>query len=183
MLENSSSKKIYGIVAEFEDPKSLLESAEKVKSLKYEKFDCHSPFPIHGLDEAMGLKDSSLGWIVIFFAFCGLFGGLALMGWTSTIGYPIIVSGKPLFAFEPFVPIMFELTILFSAFSTVFGMLGLNKLPLFYHPIFKHSTFYKASSDGFFISIESGDPQFEIEKTKDFLASLGGRNIEIVYND
>ncbi len=176
-------KKLFGIVAEFSDVKELTEAAKGVKRSHYEKFDCYSPFPIHGMDDIMGLRDSRLGWIVIFFAFCGLFGGLALMGWTSVIGYPIVVSGKPLFAFEPFVPVMFELTILFSAFSTVFGMLGLNKLPMFYHPVFNHSTFHKASSDGFFISIEGSDAQFDDEKTKELLESLNGKNIELVYND
>ncbi len=175
--------KIFGIVGEFADPKELLNAAKEIKKAQYEKFDCHSPFPIHGMDEAMGLKDSSLGWIVIFFAFCGLFGGLALMAWVATVGYPVVVSGKPLFAFEPFVPVMFELTILFSAFSTVFGMMGLNKLPMFYHPLFKHPTFYRFSSDGFFVSVENGDPQFEVEKTTKLLHSLNAKNVEIVYEN
>lgn len=168
------------IVSEFANPKVLLEAAKNLKSAGYEKFETYSPFPVHGMDRAMGLSDSRLGWIVIISALVGGIGGFFLEAWTSTTAYRLVVSGKPFLSTEAFVPVIFELTILFSAFSTVIGLFALNKLPTFYHAIFKHKTFYKASSDGFFISVDSADTQFDEEKTVAFLKELEGENIEVI---
>lgn len=168
------------IVSEFSNPKVLLEAAKNLRSAGYEKFETYSPFPIHGMDRAMGLSDSKLGWIVIISALVGGIGGFFLEAWSSTTAYRLVISGKPFLSTEAFVPIVFELTILFSAFSTVFGLFALNKLPAFYHAIFKHKTFYKASSDGFFISVDGSDTQFDEEKTAEFLRELQGENIEVI---
>lgn len=175
---NKNIEEIFGLIAEFENPNQLVKAAKKIKHEGYDNFDAHSPFPIHGMDKAMGLKDSKLGWIVISFALIGCFGGFSLMIWSSTYAYALNIGGKPFVSIEAFIPVAFELTILFSAFSTVFGMLALNKLPMWYHPIFNSSRFKKVTSSSFFISIEAVDSQYEVDKTRDFLTSIGGKNIE-----
>lgn len=179
----AQEKTLFGLVAQCKDVNHLIMVAKKVREEGYKNYDTHSPFPIHGMDRAMGLGDSKLGWIVFLFAMLGGVGGFAFMAWTSAVDYPLIISGKPLISTEAFVPVTFELTILFSAFSAVFGMLALNKLPMWYHPVFDHSTFESVTSDSFFVSIEALDPQFDVEKTKGFLERLGATNIEAVYND
>jgi hypothetical protein len=175
--------RIDGILGEFDNPAELLKAAEKVRDAGYKRFDSHSPFPIHGMDAAMGIKASKLGWIV---AGGGLLGGctaIAMQWWTSAVDYKVIVSGKPLFSFQAFVPITFELTILFSAFCAVLGMFGLNCLPRLNHPVFNSDRFRKASDDGFFISIEACDRQFHADKAKEFLESIGSRNVEFLITD
>ncbi len=179
-MENKQEQ-LFGLVARFRSASQLLSAAGKVRKEGYVSYDAHSPFPIHGMDKAMGLGDSHLGWIVFTFALIGGIGGFALMAWASSIEYPLIISGKPFISTEAFIPVTFELTILFSAFSTVIGMLTLNKLPMWYHPLFESSGFSDVTCDGFFISVEAIDPQFEVEKTKDFLVSIGGFDVETVF--
>lgn len=172
--------KVYGLLAEFDGPGSLLHAAEKLRDAGYKRFDCHSPFPIHGMDKAMGIKESQLGWIVLVCGTSGLLGGLGLQWWASTIAYPLVISGKPLFSHQAFVPITFELTILLSAFGAVFGMLALNKLPMLYHQLFNSSRFKKATDAGFFVSLESTDSNFDATQSRKFLESIGGKSVEVV---
>lgn len=173
-------KKTYGIIASFEGPADLLHAAEKVRDAGYKKFDCHSPFPIHGMDEAMGLKPSPLGFIAAVGSLC--VGGFAVLmqWWCSTIGYPIVTSGKPLFSFQAFVSITFELCILGAALFTVFGMFALNRLPTLYHPLFNSKRMETSGDDGFLLSIEAADPKFQLQQTQDLLKNAGGKNIEII---
>ena len=124
------------VLAEFDSPKSLYHVAQKVRDEGYTKWDAFSPFPIHGMDGAMGLKESILGWIVVIGGAVGLSFGFGLQTWVATTAYKIIVSGKPLFSYQAFVPVTFELMVLFSAFAAVFGMFILNRLPQHYHPLF-----------------------------------------------
>ena len=176
-------KKIYGLIAEFSDPTSLLQSVQKLTKVGYRRLDTHSPFPIHGMEKALKIADSKLGWIVFCFGLLGFCTAITLQLWVATKGYAITVSGKPYASIEAFVPITFELTILFSAFSCVFGMFALNKLPMFYHPLFKAKIFsQKANDDGFFISVEAQDVQFDLKQTDRFLKELGALNIEVVEN-
>lgn len=179
-MNNARDKKILGILAQFDNPADLLQAAREVRRAGYSKYDCHSPFPVHGLDDAMGLKRSRLGWIVGLAALIGTSGALALQWWTSTIDYPLIISGKPLFSYQAYVPVTFALGVLLSAFAALVGMLALNGLPRFNHPVFNSDRFDSASDDGFFISIEIGDPKFDRDKTREFLKSIGGKNIEIL---
>jgi Protein of unknown function (DUF3341) len=174
------NKKYFGVVGEFADPTALYHAAEKARDAGLTKFDVHSPFPIHGMDKAMGLSDSKLGIIVFIGGICGGTGAFSLMAWVSTTAYKLIISNKPLLSTEAFVPITFALTILLSAFSCLFGMLALNKLPMFHHGVFKHSTFKKFSTDGFFMSIEAEDKKFDPADTKRFMESIGGKNIELI---
>jgi hypothetical protein len=175
-----NQNKIYGLLASFEGPADLLHAAEKIRDAGYTKFDCHSPFPIHGMDEAMGLKQSSLGIIAAVGALCLGGSAILLQWWTSTIAYPLVLSGKELFSFQAFVPITFELSILGAALFTVFGMFALNRLPTFYHPLFNSKKFETFGDDGFLMSIETIDKNFDLSKTKSLLESIGGKNIEVI---
>lgn len=176
----NSNAKIVGVLAEFAGPRELKGAAEKVRDAGYKVFDCHSPFPIHGMDQAMGLKRSMLGWIVGVAAIIGTSGGLLLQWWTSAIDYPLIISGKPLFSYQAFVPVTFGVGVLLSAFAALIGMLALNGLPRFHHPVFYSDHFGKFSNNGFFVSIEATDAKFDENQTKDLLRSIGGENIEIL---
>lgn len=166
------------IIAEFANPKALLKAAGGLRYGGYEKFEAYSPFPVHGMDEAMGLSDSRLGWIVMISALAGALGGLFFQAWASAAAYRLVISGKPFLSVEAFIPVTFELTILCAAFSTFFGLLILNKLPAFYHIVFKSKNFHRASSESFFISVDSTDIQFDRSKTVEYLERLGGENIE-----
>lgn len=174
----SEKGKILGILAEFGNPLELLKAAEQVRDAGYKSFDCHSPFPIHGMDEAMGLRRSRLGFIAGTMGALGTLGALTLQGWVHTTAYPMVISGKPFFSLEAFIPVSFELTILLAAFGTVFGMFHLNKLPQLFHNVFYSDRFAKVTDDGFMISIEADDPKFDAEKTKSFLESIGGSSLE-----
>jgi len=173
-------KKALVLLAEFANPAELLAAAEKVRDAGYDKFDCHSPFPIHGMDQAMGLKRSPLGFIVGLFFITGAVLGLGLQGWVATIAYPLVVAGKPLFSWQAFIIITFATAVLFGAFGAVFGMFHLNRLPQLYHPLFYSDNFAKASRDGFFVSIDANDDRFDERKSKVFLESIGGRQVEII---
>lgn len=171
---------LYGVVAEFESAGALLEGLRLVRAMGFTRFDAYSPYPIHGLDAAMGMPRSRLPWIVLVLGLAGMACGFLLQWWTGAVDYPLVIGGKPLFAFEFSVPVAFELTILLAAFGAVFGMLALNGLPKLYHPVFNYSVFRRASDDGFFLAIEATDPLFEREKGMGFLQSIGGKNVSLV---
>ncbi len=173
-----SKKQFFGVVGEFKTPKSLMKAAEALRDAGYTQFETYSPFPIHGMDDAMGLKHSKLGWIVLCGGFTGLSCALALQWWTSAVDYKLTISGKPFFSYQAFVPVTFECMVLFSAFCAVFGMLALNRLPKLYHPVFKHSRFHDASSHSFFLSVDVKDPLYKTLETASFLHGLGGENLE-----
>ena len=179
-MNNKNDKNLFGLIAEFKGPADLFHAVEKLTRDGIKGIDTHTPFPIHGMDKAMSLKDSRLGWIVAFMACVGFTVGIGLQGWAAVIAYPMIVSGKPLFSWQAFVPITFELTILFSAFGAVFGMLGLNKLPQLYHPLFAVEQFKQFSSHRFFLSVEKKDDDFNLNKIKSLLNQVGGQNIKEV---
>ena len=179
----SSAKTHYGILAEFANPGELYHAAQKVNKEGFKEYDTFSPFPIHGMDKAMSLKKSKLGWIVIVHALMGLTGAFAMMYFMSVIDYPINISGKPFANIPAWVPIMFELTILLSAFGTVFGMLFLNGLPRLNHPLFTSERFKKVTNDGFFLCIESTDSKFDAEQVRGLLRDLGASHIEDIHSD
>ena len=169
----------YGVLGEFSDPGALLEAARGVREDGYRYFDTYSPFPIHGMDRAMGLGQSILGYIVLGGGLTGTF--LAwLMQWWMGLDYPIIVGGKPFFAIEPSVPIIFEVMVLFSALAALAGMLALNGLPKPYNPLFNSERFARATDDGFFLHIEARDPAFDLEEARDLLTRLGASHTEVI---
>lgn len=173
---------IYGMLAEFKDPGALYRAAKAVREAGYSRFDTHSPFPIHGMDKAMGLPNSKVGFITLGGGIVGLALATWLQWWTGAIDYPINISGKPFFAIEPSIPIMFELTVLFAALATVAGMFAMNGLPRPYNPLFYSKNFARASDDAFFIHVAADDSRFDESGTSALLESLGGRNIEIIHD-
>jgi len=173
----------YGVIAKFESPLALLHAAKKVRDSGFTNFDCHSPFPIHGMDEAMGLKRSKLGFIIGAMGLTGALFGFGLQTWVHLVEYPLNISGKPYFAYPAYLIITFELMVLFSAFGAVFGMMFLNKIPRFNHPVFYSEKFSDVSSDAFYISIELTDPIFDENKTKSYLKEIGGTDIEVLSDE
>lgn len=174
------SSQIYGLLARFESPEDLMQAAVKVRDKGFQKFDCHTPYPVHGMDDAMGLKRSILGYIVGVGAVGGATVGMLLQWYVSTVDYPIVISGKPLFSWQAYMIITFVLMVLGGALSSLLGMFHLNRMPTFNHPLFNSKIFEKATDDYFFISIECEDPLFDEKKTVDFLSSIGGKDIEVV---
>jgi len=171
------------ILAEFDTAHDVLHAAEKVQAAGYKHWDAHTPFPVHGMDRAMGLKDSRLGWIVLAFALTGLTGAFVMMHWMNGVDYVTVVGDKPPGApqtLPSMVPILFELTILLSAFGAVLGMFGLNKLPRHHHPIFASERFRAATDDKFFISIEAEDPKFDVVRTRELLEGVHAAHVEVI---
>jgi hypothetical protein len=168
------------LLAEFETADEIIGAAERVRDAGYEKWDVHTPYPVHGMDSAMGLPDSRLGWIVLLAGLTGLSLAVLMMQWMNGYDYPLVIGGKPPDAFASMVPIMFELTVLLSAFGATFGMLGLNELPRHHHPVFYSQRFEAASNDRFFISIEGEDKKFDADKTRSFLEELKPSYVELV---
>lgn len=183
MNTEHSEKTTYGILAEFRNPKELTDASKAIVESGYQHFDTFSPFPIHGIDKAMNLKKSKLGWIVLAHGALGLTGAFALIYFTMVYDYPLNISGKALMNVPAWIPVCFELTVLLSAFGAVFGMFFLNGLPKLNHPLFNSENFKRATDDGFFVCIESEDPQFEEEKVTKFLKDAGATNIETIYDE
>ena len=178
----TTRKRVYGYLAEFKSASALYKAAEQIRDAGFRKWDCYSPYPVHGLDAAMGMKRSILPW----FVFCGGITGTAtaftLAYTTQVVIYPTVVQAKPtnIFTVPAFFPVMFELTILFSVLTVLFGVLALMQLPRLNHPLFASKQFHRATDDGFFIAIEARDPKFSPGGTRDLLDQIGGTNIELV---
>lgn len=164
------------VVADFETPESLLHAVTEMRLRGFNRLDALTPFPIHGMDEALGEKPSRLGFLVIFGGIVGMVSALLLQWWTSAVSYPLVIGGKPQFSFEYSIPITFELTVLIAAFTTVIGMFALNGLPKFYHPVFKYSRFGGATDDRFLLVVEGGDFAWA-EAT---LKELNAAHVEVV---
>jgi len=176
-----AGRSVYGVVGEFERPEDLVRAGEDLHHRRgYTKIDAYSPFPIHGIDDAIGTPKSILGYIV--FA-CGLFGlanAIFMIWYTNGYDYPLVIGGKPLFAWEFSVPVMFELTVLLSAFGAVLGMLFLNGLPKYYHPIFNYDRYGRSTDDRFLLVVESADPRFDVEEVMRVMQEVGAVNTEVV---
>ncbi len=173
-------KKPVVVLAEFANPAELLHAAEKVRDAGFKAFDCHSPFPIHGMDDAMGEKRSPLGWIVGTVAIFAFLGMMAFQIWTSAVDYPLVLSGKPFVSYQAFGIPSWAVMVLSSAITAVFGMWILNGFPRYHHPVFYSDNFARVTDDGFFVSIEARDPLFNKDKTPGFLESIGGKNVELL---
>ncbi len=170
----------WGVLGEFETPDALLHAVRRAREVGYRRMDAYTPFPIHGLSDAMGFRPTKLPLLVLAGAVIGGASALAMMWYSATIHYPINVAGKPFASWPMFIPITFELTVLFAALFAVFGMLGMNGLPMPYHPIFNAPRFAFASRDRFFLCIESRDPRFQEDDVRTFLTGLGAKDVEAV---
>jgi len=170
----------YGLLVRFRGPGDLMEAAKRVRDEGFREWDVHSPFPVHGMDRAMGLPSTRLPWLVLGGGITGFLGALLLQWWTNAMDYPFLISGKPIFSLAANIPVAFELTILLSAMATVTGLFLLMKLPRFHHPLFHKPAFRKVTNDQFFICIKARDGKFDPEKTGSFVSTLGGVSAEWV---
>jgi hypothetical protein len=200
-MSSTNLKRVHGYLAEFDNVQDLYHAAEQVRDEGYQRWDCHTPFPVHGLDDAMGVKRSRLPFLVFFGGLTGLTIAFTLQTltqtnfWADQMGmgflqkiaetYPTVVQAKPtgIWTLPAFFPVMFELTILFSAFTVLFGLLAMMGLPRWNHPLFTSKKFAKFSDDGFLVCIEARDPKFAQEGTKAFLEKIGAKNIELVEDE
>ncbi len=171
---------IYGLLAEFTEPNELIAAVRRARAAGYRRMDAYTPYPIEELSEAMGMHRLRLPLIVLLGGIVGGLAGLALQYYTAVIDYPINVGGRPFFSWPSFIPITFECTVLFAAFSAVLGMLALNGLPMPYHPLFNVPRFALATRDRFFLCIEATDPQFDRDSTRRFLERLVPRTVSEV---
>lgn len=183
MSSSDDKRRFYGYLAEFETVNGLVDACAAIRDAGYSRWDAHTPFPVHGLDSAMGLRTTKLPWIVFFAGLTGGGLGLLLQYWTAAVDYPLIISGKPLFSIPANVPITFEMTILFAALSAFISMLAINGLPQFYHPVFHSERFRRVTDDRFFISVEARDPRFREDETRKLLESLGPVQVERLEED
>ena len=173
----------YGLMAEFDTAQALLDAAHNVHRAGYTKADAYSPFPIHGLAEALGFHERSVAKIVLGAGITGALAGWGLEYWTTVIAYPMNIGGRPDYSWVSFIPPAFETTILFAAFSAAIGMLALNGLPQPYHPVFNVERFAAlASSEKFFLVIEAADPKFDANTTQQFLQGLNSTRVVTVDN-
>lgn len=168
---------IYGLMAEFDDPEELVAAAERARDEGYRRMDAYTPFPVHGLSEALGVRRTRLPLLVLIGGIVGGISGFALQYYISVIDYPLNIGGRPYFSWPAFIPVTFEMTILLAAFAAVFGMLGVNGLPQPYHPVFNAPRFELASRTHFFLCIEATDPKFDLVGTRRFLESLNPSDV------
>lgn len=171
---------LVGLLAEFTDVDAVVNAARKVRRAGYLRWDVHSPFPIHGIDYAMGIRPTRLPWLVLAGGLFGLAAGLALQWYTNAWDYQFFISGKPLFSLPANIPVAFETTVLCAALTAVFGMLGLNRLPRLYNPLFKSERFRRVTADRFFVVIDATDPNFDETKTQQLLVDAGAAAVERV---
>jgi hypothetical protein len=160
-----------------------MRAAEKLRDRGFTKWDVHSPFPIHRMDAAMGLGNSRVSAISLAGGATGLLTAFLLIWWTSAVDYPLITHGKPYFTWQFSMPIFFELTVLFTAFATLFGMLAMNLLPRPNHPVFNWDRFRRVTDDGFFAVIEAADPLFSETETLRLLEEIGGTHATLIRDD
>lgn len=177
---NYDELKLAGYLAEFDNVDDLVHGCEKVRDAGYTKWDAHTPFPVHGIDDAMGIKMTILPWIVLGGGLTGLATAILMQWWMNAVDYPFLISGKPYWSIPASVPIYFELTVLLSAITTFLCILGMNWLPQFYHPLFRSERFKRATDDRFFIAIDESDPLFHKKRTKELLESVSTMPIEEV---
>ena len=167
----------WGLIAEYDEPEQLLQAAEKARDHGFTRLDAYTPFPIHGLYDALGHGKTRLQWLVLIAGIIGGVGGFWMQYYANVIDLPWNVGGRPLNSWPSFMPVAFELSILFAALTAVIGMLVLNGLPKPYHPLFNVKEFEAASKDKFFLCVKASDPKFNLQKTKAFLQSLDPRSV------
>ena len=174
---------LYGVLAEYDTPGELVEAAKKVRDAGYTDFDCYSPFPVHGIDEAMGIKRTILPLLVFGGGFTGLVGGLLLQWYCNAYSWGWNISGKPTWSIPANIPIAFETTILFSVLTAFFGVWILNKLPQVWHPLFRSQRFMRVTDDAFLLGIEAKDKRFDATATPKLLKDAGAIEMEEVFLD
>jgi len=180
MVGRKKDPKIYGLLAEFDDPEDLIAAAKRAHAEGYRHMDAYTPFPVHGLSDAIGFRKTKLPVIVLIGGITGCVSGFAMQYFANVFHYPINIGGRPLNSWPAFIIPTFEMTILFSAFSAVLGMLALNGLPQPYHPLFNVPAFELASRSHFFLCIEATDPKFDVEGVRQFIETVKPRSVSVV---
>lgn len=178
--ETTPEEREYGLLAQFATPEVLTHACSKIRDEDFSRWDAHTPFPIHGLERAMGLKRSVVSLFVLVMGLSGAVFGMLMQWWVATTAYPLVISGKPLFSWPAFVPIMFECGVLGGASGAVLGFLIMARLPRHHHALFNSERFSQVTDDAFFISIEASDPSYDPEKTSQLLRDLGASHVEAV---
>jgi hypothetical protein len=172
--------KVYAVMGEFAEPEELVEAGRKIRQMGYTKLDAMSPFPVHGIDEAIGIPYSKIGWIVVGGAIAGILTAQILIYYVGVIDYPLVIGGKPLFDFTFSIPPTFELAVLFSCITAFICTWGLSGLPRLYHPSMNYRNAHRASDDRFLLVIEANDPKFDAQKTAEHMRSVGAHEVEVV---
>lgn len=180
MIQNTPLPPIYGLMAEFETPEELTAAAEQVKKAGYQHYDAFMPFPVEAVEELMPKRGPYLGWLILIAGFAGMFTGFGLQVYISVYFFPMNIGGRPDFSWPQFIPITFELAVLFASLTAVVGMIALNGLPTPYHPVFNVKRFERASDDRFFLCVEAADKKFDATKTRELLASMNPADISEV---
>ncbi len=176
--------KPWGLLAEFESVDALLAAAEGVRGAGFTRFDAHAPFPVHGLDEAMGIRMSKLPWLVLGGGAAGAGLALLMQWWMNGVDYPYVISGKPLFGLPVAIPITFELTVLLASIGAFVGLMVANRFPELYHPVLPNDRFRtRGTTDRFFVAIEAGDPKYDPATTRAFLEGLGASGVEVLEDE
>jgi hypothetical protein len=170
----------YGVAATFNSAKDLFDAAGKVREEGYKEWECYTPIPVHGLDAQMGVGRSKVPCFTLAGGITGFCTGMLIVWYMNAYDYPLIVGGKPYFSMIYPFPVFYELTILFSAFGTLFGMFFLNRLPRHNHPVFEHPSFGRTGDDKYMIVIEIEDQKFDDEETPAFLKTVGGKSITTI---
>lgn len=179
-MDTKTNPGIYGLVAEFESAAELVKAAASAHEAGYRRMDAYSPFPIEGLSEAMGYHRTAMPLLILIGGIVGALSGFGLQYYCAVLSYPVNVAGRPLNSWPSFIPVTFELTVLFGSLTAVFGLIALCGLPMPYHPLFHVPRFSRATCDGFFLCIESVDPRFELQATKNFLTGLNPSDVSEV---
>ena len=180
MSSQDSGGRLYGLMAEFDTPGALIAATEKTREAGYRRIDAYAPYPIEELVHALGHHRSKLPMLVLGGGITGFLGGLGLQWWVNAIVYPLNIGGRPTLSWPAFVPVTFEMTILFASLAAVLGMLALNGLPTPYHPVFNVERFSAASQDRYFLCIEAADPRFHSTATRQFLSEAGATEVSDV---
>jgi hypothetical protein len=167
----------FGLLAEFVEPDALVTAARQVYDKGYRDFEAYAPMPVAGLSEAVGFPRSRMPLVVLVGGVVGCLAGYAMQYFISVVDYPLNIGGRPLNSWPSFVPVIFEMTVLFGALAAVLGMLAMNGLPRPHHPLFGVPQFDRATQDRFFLCIRRTDPLYHQRTTRDFLQRLGARGV------